>query len=235
VNDVLAQHYGIPNVYGSHFRRVALPDDRRNGLLGQASVLLATSYGNRTSPVLRGKWLLENILGTPPPPPPPNVPTLQERGSDGKPQTMRERLNAHRQNPVCATCHNLMDPLGFALENFDAVGAWRVTDETGKPIDASGSLVDGTKLDGPTALRSHLLRHSDSFVHTFTEKLLTYALGRGLESTDQPTIRRILREAAPQEYRWSAIVAGIVRSAPFQMRKVSRDPAQAAPAVARRE
>jgi hypothetical protein len=232
-NELLAQHYGIGKVYGSHFRRVRLTDERRYGLLGHGSVLMATSYGNRTSPVIRGKWLLENMLGTPPPPPPPNVPTLQERGSDGKPQTMRERLNAHRQNPVCATCHNLMDPLGFALENFDATGAWRTRDENGKPIDASGSLVDGTRLDGPAALRKHLMRHQDRFVHVFTEKLLTYGLGRGLEPADQPVIRGILRQAAAADYRWSAIVTGIVKSTPFRMRKVPTGAAQPGRAVAR--
>ena len=221
VNQRLADHYGIPNVYGSHFRRVELGEDSvRRGLLGQGSVLMVTSYANRTSPVLRGKWLLGNILGTPPPPPPPNVPALPERGRSGEVQSVRERLSAHRENPVCGACHNLIDPLGFALENFDAVGEWRAVDEAGKPIDASGSLVDGTRLDGPQDLRSHLLDHDESFVEAFTEKLLTYALGRGIMYFDRPWIREIVREAETDGYRWSSVVLGIVESRPFRMRKV---------------
>ena len=231
VNQQLAGHYGIPNVYGSHFRRVELGDNVRRGLLGHGSVLTLTSYANRTSPVLRGKWLLENILGTPPPPPPPNVPALPDRGASGEIRSVRERLQAHRQNPVCGACHNVIDPLGFALENFDALGQWRDVDLAGRPIDASGALIDGTQLDGPKALRTHLLAKSDSFVDTFTEKLLTYALGRGIVYYDRPVIRQIVREAEPENYRWSAIILGIVRSVPFQKRKVSESMTQAVASV----
>jgi hypothetical protein len=218
LNERLARHYGIPNVYGSHFRRVKLSDENRRGLLGQGSILTVTSYGNRTSPVLRGKWLLSNILGTPPPPPPPNVPSLKEDG-EVRNLTMRERMEQHRRNPVCASCHSRMDPLGFALENFDAVGKWRTTvgaDNT--RIDASGTLPDGSQFDGPAELRKVLLSKQDEFVSTVTERLLTYALGRGVEYYDQPAIRKILREAAGSDYRWSSLVLGIVRSTPFQMR-----------------
>ncbi|MGH9784204.1 MAG: DUF1592 domain-containing protein [Terriglobia bacterium] len=219
LNERLARHYGIPNVYGSHFRRVQLTDENRRGLLGQGSILTVTSYANRTAPTIRGKWLLANILGSPPPPPPPDVPSLKEDG-EVKALTMRQRMEQHRRNPVCATCHSRMDPLGFALENFDAVGKWRNTVGTDNaPIDASGTLPDGTKFDGPAELRKVLLSKREEFVTTATEKLLTYALGRGVEYYDQPAIRRTLREAAAGDYRWSALVSGIVRSTPFQLRR----------------
>jgi len=217
VNERLARHYGIPNVYGSWFRRVPVPQDARRGLLGQGSMLLVTSHAERTSPVLRGKWILENILGTPPPPPPPDVPTLKENEAGQKPKTMREQMSEHRENPVCASCHKVMDPIGFALENFDAVGAWR-TREAGEPIDASGELGDGTHVDGITTLRAALLRRPEVFVGTMTEKLLTYALGRGLDAHDMPAVREIVRNAAPEGYRFSQIVLGVVHSAPFQTR-----------------
>jgi len=218
VNERLARHYGIPNIYGSHFRRISLTDPARRGLLGHGSILTVTSYANRTSPTIRGKWLLENILGAPPPPPPPNVPSLAENGAGGKALSVRERLEVHRANPVCASCHARMDPLGFALENFDAVGKWR-TEDAGATIDSSGSLPDGTEFEGPADLRKILLRRPREFVTTVTEKLLTYGLGRGVEYYDQPAIRKIVREAAPSDHRWSALVVGIVNSTPFQMRR----------------
>ncbi len=218
LNERLARHYGIPGVRGSRFRRVTLPDARRGGLLGHGSILAVTSYGNRTSPVLRAKWVLENLLGTPPPPPPADVPGLPESGEHGEPRTVRERLAQHRRNPVCASCHAPMDPLGFALENFDAVGEWR-THDAGLPVDASGVLADGTRFDGPAELRAVLAARREQFVETFTEKLLTYALGRGLEAYDRPVVRAIAREAAADDHRWSAIILGIARSTPFQMRR----------------
>ena len=218
LNERLARHYGIPGVRGNRLRRVRLADARRGGLLGHGGILAVTSYGNRTSPVLRAKWVLENILGTPPPPPPADVPGLPDSGEHGEPRTVRERLAQHRRNPVCASCHAPMDPLGFALENFDAVGEWRTHDE-GLPVDASGVLADGTRFDGPAELRAVLAARREQFVETFTAKLLTYALGRGLESYDQPVVRAIARDAAEGGYRWSAIVLGIVRSTPFQMRR----------------
>ena len=219
LNERLARHYGIPGVYGSYFRRVTLSDENRRGLLGQGSVLTVTSYPGRTAPTLRGKWLLENILGAPPPPPPPNVPSLREDG-DAKLLTMRQRMEQHRANPACSTCHARMDPLGFALENFDGIGRWRTTSGTANtPIDASGSLPDGAKFIGPVELREILLSRGDLFVYTFTEKLLTYALGRGVEYYDYPAVRKIIREAAPSDYRWPAIILGIVKSRPFQMRR----------------
>jgi hypothetical protein len=223
VNERLAKFYGIPNVYGSHFRRVTLPDDRRAGLLGQASVLMVTSYATRTSPVVRGKWLLENILGSPPPPPPPNVPPLKENGEGGTtPTSVRQRLEDHRKNPVCASCHVRMDPLGFALENFDAIGQWR-TSEAKVPIDASGTFPDGTRFTGPAEFRRVLLGHREQFVGTLTEKLMTYALGRGVEYFDMPAVRKVLRDAAPHDYRWSSLILGVVTSEPFQMRAVPGD------------
>ena len=222
VNERLARHYHIPNIYGSHFRRVRLSDEERKGLLGQGSILTVTSYANRTSPVIRGKWVLENILGAPPPAPPPNVPELKDRGEDGKILSMRQQMEQHRANPVCASCHKLMDPLGFALENFDGIGRWRTTDAN-IPIDPSGVLPDGTKVEGPAGLRKVLLTKHEEFVTTVTEKLLTYALGRGVEYYDFPAIRKIMREAAPSDYRWSSLVTGIVKSTPFQMRR-SRQP-----------
>jgi hypothetical protein len=222
VNERLAQHYGIPNVYGPHFRRVTLAHDAngdaRRGLLGKGGILMVTSYANRTSPVKRGKWVLENILNAPPPPPLPNVPSLKENPLGSKGQSVRERLEEHRANPACAGCHKIMDPLGFALENFDAVGQWRANSEAGTPIDASGELLDGTKLNGPATLRSALLSHREDFAMTVTEKLLTYALGRGAEYFDKPAIRQIVKEAATRDCKWSELVLGIVRSAPFQMR-----------------
>jgi hypothetical protein len=221
VNERLAQHYGIPNIYGGSFKRVTLQDEARRGLLGKGGVLTVTSLPNRTSPVGRGKWVLENILGTPPPPPPPNVPALQEDRNSQK-LTMRQRMEKHRANPVCATCHSRMDPLGFALENFDAIGRWRIAEaEASIPIDVSGALPDGTKFQGPVELRNLLIRSPEQFATTVTEKLLTYALGRGVEYTDQPAIRGILRAAAPSNYRWSELILGIVRSTPFQMRTPS--------------
>ena len=220
VNERLARHYGIPNVYGSQFRRVTLTDENRRGLLGQGSVLAVTSYPNRTSPVLRGKYILENILGTPPPSPPANVPPLKETGDGGKPMSLRALLEEHRANPACATCHRIMDPLGFSLENFDATGKWRVKEPTGV-VDASGRLADGTPVDGPNALRKALLKHPEQFVRTMTEKMLTYGLGRGLEYYDMPVVRSIARDAAAQNNRFSALVIGIVKSTPFQMKKAS--------------
>ena len=223
VNERLARHYQIPNIYGNHFRRVTVSDENRKGLLGQASILTVTSYATRTAPTIRGRWLLENILGTPPPPPPPNVPSLDvKKGEGGIPLTMRQQMEQHRANPACASCHKVMDPLGFALENFDATGKWRTTDG-GNPIDASGATPDGIQFQGPAELRKLLLTHPDQFVTTVTEKLLTYALGRGVEYSDAPAVRGILREAAAGNYRWSALLVGIVKSTPFQMRR-SREP-----------
>lgn len=198
------------------------------GLLGKGSILTVTSYPNRTSPVLRGKWVLENILGTPPPPPPPNVPPLPEN-KDAQRLTMRERMQQHRANPVCASCHARMDPLGFALDNFDAIGGWRTTETAARvPIDVSGTLPDGTKFQGPVELRKILLSHPEQFVTVVTEKLLTYALGRGVEYYDEPAVRKIMREAASSNYRWSAIILGIVNSTPFQMRVAAAEPATSA-------
>jgi len=219
VNQRLAEHYGIAGIYGSDFRRVPVTDERRRGLLGHASILTVTSYPNRTAPTVRGKWVLEQLLGTPPPPPPPNVPTLAENaGKEG--MSMRERMEVHRTNPACAACHRIMDPMGFALENFDGLGRWRDT-EGAVRIDASGSLPDGTIFNGPGELREVLLSKKDMFVETFTERLLTYALGRGVEPYDQPVVRKIAREAKANDQRWSSIILGIVKSVPFQMRVVS--------------
>ena len=218
VNERLARHYGIPNVYGNTFRRVTFNDEWRGGLLGQGSILTVTSYANRTSPVFRGKWLLENILGTPPPPPPPDVPPFPESDGKSQPTSVRARMEQHRQNPICASCHRMLDPLGFALENFDAIGALRTTD-AGAPIDPSGVLPDGTKFDGPAAFRKALLANRDVFMQTLTEKLLTYALGRGVEYYDMPAVRAIVREAGTGDDRWSAIIVSLVKSSPFQMRR----------------
>jgi hypothetical protein len=218
LNEQLARHYGISGVYGSHFRRVTLTGENRLGLLGKAAVLAVTSYSTRTSPTIRGKWLLGNILAAPVPAPPPNVPALEASGQEGKVLSVREMLEAHRANPVCASCHARMDPLGFSLENFDAIGQWRATD-TGKAIDASGVLPDGTKVDGPVALRRALVAQKEQFVRAVTAKLLTYSLGRGMEYYDEPAIRGIVRSAAAGDYRWSSVVLGIVKSAPFQMRR----------------
>ena len=219
VNERLAKHYGIPHVYGSHFRRVPLSDTPRSGLLGHGSILTLTSYANRTSPVLRGKWILENLMSAPPPPPPSDVPALEANTADGRPRSMREAMEQHRANPACASCHAQMDPLGFALENFDAIGQWRTRGESNATIDASGELPDGTRFEGPAGLRSALLRSPEQFVATVTDKLLMYALGRGIEYFDAPTVRAIVRDAATDDYRFSSLVLGIVNSPPFQMRK----------------
>ena len=220
VNERLAEHYGIPDVYGSHFRRVVLPDDRRHGLLGKASVLLVTSYAHRTSVVTRGKWVMESLLGAPPPSPPPSVPALEENDGSSKPTSLRERMEQHRSNTVCATCHAMIDPFGFPLEVFDATGRWR-QDDGGLPIDATSTMVDGTRIDGPRAFRTYLVtKRGDEFVRTVAEKLLTYALGRGVEYYDMPTVRALVRQAADENYRWSALIVGIAQSRPFQMRRV---------------
>jgi hypothetical protein len=219
LNERLAKHYGVPYVYGSHFRRVTLPDERRAGILGQGSLLTITSYAHRTSPVVRGKWLLDNLLGAPPPPPPANVPPFPEEQPAGAVVlTVREKMEQHRKNPVCASCHARLDPMGFALENFDGVGAWRAT-EAGKRVDASGAFPDGTKFDTPAAFRAGLMKYREEFLSTVTEKLLTYATGRGAEYYDMPAIRAIVREASVQDCRWSSLIIAVVKSAPFQMRR----------------
>jgi hypothetical protein len=220
LNERLARHYGIPNIYGSHFRRVTLSDENRRGLLGQGSILTVTSYATRTSPTLRGKWVLDNLLGAPPPPPPGNVPSLKDRGEDGRILSVRQQMEQHRANPACAGCHARMDPLGFAIDNFDAVGRWRtISGADNTPIDASGVLPDGTKFKGPAELRTILLSHPEQFVTTVSEKLLIYALGRGVEYYDEPAVRAIVRKSASTDYRWSSIILGIVNSTPFQMRR----------------
>ena len=213
-NERLARHYGVPNVYGSHFRRVALPGGERAGLLGQGSLLTVTSYADRTSVVLRGKFILENLLGTPPPPPPANVPPLENTAVEG---SLRQRMEQHRKNPVCASCHSQLDPLGFALENFDGIGKWRHVDGP-VAVDASGALPDGTPFDGPSTFRDALLRQSDTFLTALAERMLTYALGRGVEPHDMPAVRSILRETAADGNRWSALILNVARSVPFQMR-----------------
>jgi mono/diheme cytochrome c family protein len=215
VNERLAKHYGVPYVYGSQFRRVTLTNDARRGLLGKGALLMVTSRADRTAPVLRGKWILENVLGTPPPPPP-NVPPLAAN-SEAAPKTLRERLEIHRASPSCASCHKVMDPIGFAMENFDAIGTFRTRD-AGLPLDASGELADGTKVDGVVALRQALVARSDVFVRTVTEKLMTYALGRGLEHYDMPVVRDVVRKAERQDNKFSALIMGVVTSPPFQMR-----------------
>jgi len=220
LNDRLAEHYGLPKIYGGHFRRVPVADPLRRGLLGQASVLSVTSYPNRTSVVLRGKWVLDNLLGTPPPSPPPNVPPLKENDGRSKPASLRERMEQHRESATCATCHSHIDPMGFALENFDATGRWR-NDDAGAPIDPASTLADGTKIDSPLAFRNVLLDRGDQFIQTLTEKLFTYALGRGVEYFDMPSIRQIDREIAKDDNRWSSLVLALVNSKPFQMRRVS--------------
>jgi len=218
LNEQLARHYGIFDVYGSSFRRVTLTDENRFGLLGKASVLAVTSYSTRTSPTIRGKWLLENILAAPVPAPPPNVPALEASDNQSKPLSVRQMLEMHRKNPVCAGCHARMDPLGFSLENFDAVGQWRTTD-AGGAFDASGVLLDGTKVEGPAALQHAFVAQKEQFVRSVTGKLLTYALGRGLEYYDASAVRGIVRAVAADDYRWSSVILGIVKSAPFQMRR----------------
>jgi hypothetical protein len=222
VNERLARHYRSADVFGSNFRQVPVAAAARRGLLGHASILTVTSYPNRTSPVLRGKFVLENVLGTPPPPPLPDVPALEENQAGKAARTLRERLAEHRANPVCATCHDVMDPIGLGLENFDAIGKWR-TKEPGGAIDAHGQLVDGTPIDGAAALREALTADPEQVARVFTEKLLTYALGRGLEAYDMPTVRRIVRDAEGDDYRFSALVKGIANSVPFRMRR-AQDP-----------
>jgi hypothetical protein len=217
VNERLARHYGIPGVYGSRFRRVKVTDDARKGLLGKGSMLAVTSHAERTSPVLRGKWVLENIVGLPVPPPPPDIPQLKPPEEGQKPKTLREQMAEHRTNPTCATCHKVMDPVGLSLENFDAVGAWR-TEEAGSPIDVSGQLADGRQVNGVVTLREAILDKPELFVGTMTEKMMTYALGRGVSAEDMPEVRRILRESSTHDYRFSSLVLGIVKSVPFQMR-----------------
>jgi len=222
VNERLAKHYGIPNVYGSHFRRVEFgPDDVRGGLLSQASILTVTSYATRTSPVIRGKWILSNLLASPPPPPPPVVPELKPSTANGKFLTIRERLAQHRDNAACAGCHRLMDPLGFALENYDAVGRWR-TAEGGIAVDPSGNLPDGRQFKGAAELQQALLSRPEPLVSAISEKLTTYGLGRGLESYDAPAIRKIVRDSRANDYRFSSLIVGIVNSTPFQMRRTQQ-------------
>jgi hypothetical protein len=222
LNQRLAEHHGIPGVYGSTFRKVKLdPAFNRGGLLGQGSILTVTSYNNRTSIVLRGKWILDNLLAAPPPPPPPNVPPLDDvKGA--KNMTVREQMEMHRANPVCASCHSKMDPLGFALENFDAVGGWR-KNQAGKLIDASATMPDGTKFDGPRGLEGVLMNHKDEFVEAFTERLMIYALGRGTESYDMAAIRAVREKAASDNYRLHSIIMGIVQSVPFTMRRTPQN------------
>jgi hypothetical protein len=217
VNERLARHYGIPNVYGSHFRRVSVTNETRRGLLGHGSILTVTSYPNRTSPVLRGKWILENILGTPPASPPPNIPPLKENEEGTRtPRSVRELVEEHRKNPACASCHAVMDPLGFSLENFDATGEWRIKDLSG-PIDASGVLANGRKVDGPITLRNAIMEQPEQFVRTMTEKLLVYGLGRGLEGHDMPAVRGIVRDSSAANYRFSSLILNIVKSAPLKV------------------
>jgi hypothetical protein len=220
VDERLAKHYGIPGVYGPRFRKVKLTDPNRRGLLGQGSILAMTSVATRTSPVFRGKYVLSTFFNSPPPPAPPNVPTLDEsnKAAAAVPKTVRAQLELHRTNQPCAGCHSVIDPPGFALENFDSVGKWRDNGADGSPLDTSGTLADGTKVNGPAALREAILSRPDAFVTIVTEKMLTYALGRGLEPADMPVVRRIEKKAAQNDYRLSSIVMGIVESAPFQMR-----------------
>jgi hypothetical protein len=215
VNERLAKHYGIVNVAGSHFRRVTLTDDTRAGLLGHGSVLTVTSYNDRTSVVQRGKWIMDHLLGVPPPPPPPNVPPLDDTKIEG---SLRQRMELHRKNPVCATCHAAIDPLGFALENFDAVGQFRELDGV-TPVNPSGKLVDGTAFDGPSSFRKALLTRKNAFRSTLAKNLMTYAMGRGVEYFDMPAVRHVLRESGAAGDRWSAFILAIVKSQPFQMRR----------------
>lgn len=221
LNQRVAEHYSIPNVIGTDFRRVDLDaDSPRGGLLGQGSILTITSHPNRTSPVLRGKWILREILGTPPPDPPPNVPALNDQKTQAKVHTLREQMARHRANEPCATCHSMIDPAGFALENFDAIGRFRAVDESFNPLDTSGALPDGTKFSGVKELKEALAKHPERFVNTVTEKLMTYALGRGLEYYDMPAVRKVVKDASRDDYRMQAIILGIVKSYPFQMRRV---------------
>jgi len=218
LNERLARHYGVPGIYGTNFRRVAVTQDERKGILGHGSILTVTSHADRTSPVVRGKWILENLLGAPPPPPPPDVPALVENTEDAPPRALRARLELHRANPICSSCHKLMDPIGFSLDNFDAVGVWR-TEESGAPINATGQLADGTPVNGVVSLRNALLARPEIFAGAVTEKLLIYALGRGLDPSDMPTVRTIVRKNASNNYKLSSIIMDVVRSVPFQMRK----------------
>ena len=222
VNERLAKHYGIPNILGNEFRRVTIADPNRRGVLGQGSILLLTSIADRTSPVLRGKWVMEVLLGSPPPPPPPNVPLLEETKAveDGKTLSTRERMEMHRKNPACSSCHRVIDPLGLALENFDVTGVWRIRDN-GVNVDPVGDLYDGTKLDGPIALRNALMKHQDVFMLSFTESLMTYALGRRVEPYDMPAVRQIVRDAKAKNYRFSAVISGVANSAAFRMARVA--------------
>jgi len=220
VNERLAEHYGVEGVVGERLRKVTFSDGIRGGLLGHGSLLMVTSYPDRTAPVVRGFWLLENLLGMPPPPPPPNVPDLAATSEDGRPLSMRAQMEAHRKNPACAACHVRMDPLGFAMENLDAIGRWR-TRSGGVPVDAAAVFADGTPINGLPGLRRFILHHRDDYVHTVTSKLLTYALGRHVDYRDQPALRRILRDAATSDYRWSALILGIVNSTAFQMGKAA--------------
>ena len=220
LNERLAEHYGIPGVTGSHFRRVDLPaDGRRRGILGHGSILTLTSHAIRTSPVLRGKWILDNLLGTPPPDPPPNIPALNDRKTQAKRPTLRARMEAHRSNPACSACHSMIDPTGFALENFDAIGRWREVDGSFNVIDPSGVLPDGRVFADVAEMRAALADNAGQFVTTVTEKLMTYALGRGLDAHDMPTLRRIVRAAAADDYRFQTVILGIVKSDPFLMRR----------------
>ena len=223
VNERLAKHYGIPNILGDQYRRVTIADPNRRGVLGQGSVLLLTSIADRTSPVLRGKWVMEVLLGSPPPAPPPNVPTLDETkavGDEGKTLSTRGRMEEHRKNPACTSCHKVIDPLGLALENFDVTGVWRIKDN-GVIVDPAGDLYDGTKLDGPIALRAALLKHQDVIMLSFTESLMTYALGRRVESYDMPAVRAIVRDAKRNNYKFSSFIAGVANSAAFRMGRVA--------------
>ena len=221
VNERLANHYGIPNIYGTDFRRVNVPGPARKGLLGQGSFLLVTSAPNRTSPVTRGAWILENLLGSPPPLPPPNVPPLPEsttgQGIQKLATSVRERMESHRTNQPCKGCHQIMDPIGLSLENFDGIGRWR-TEDTGVRIDTAGQLTDGTTIDGVESLRASLLRYQDALLQTMAEKLMMYGTGRATHYYDMPAVRAIAREAAAKDYRFSALVTAIVSSEPFQMR-----------------
>jgi hypothetical protein len=223
VNERLARHYGIPGVYGSRFRRVQVTDPTRRGLLGHGSILAMTAVATRTSPVLRGKYIISNLMNTPPLPPPAVVPDLEESAHKDRPSTVREQLERHRANAVCGSCHRNIDPVGFALENFDAVGQWRTATKEGLAIDAAGVLADGTKVDGPVALRKALLSRPDVFAGTVTEKLLIYALGRGLEAVDMPVVRDVVRKSAAKNYPMQEILMGIVKSAPFHMRTKMTD------------
>jgi hypothetical protein len=220
-NERVARHYGIPNVTGPAFRRVTVPDDRR-GILGHGSVLTLTSIAERTSPVMRGKWVMEVLLGSPPPPPPPNVPALEEtKGTTeaGAALSVRQRMEQHRSNPQCTSCHRVIDPLGLALESFDATGKWRIKDG-GVTVDPSGVLYDGTSINGPSGLRAAVLRHQDAFLLSFTRSLMTYALGRRVEATDMPAVRKIIRGAEAQDYKISAFLQGVIQSGAFQMARM---------------